>query len=210
MEINKYSNEVTSAPVDVGRGQAWATYPLIGSRVELEDGTLLPTEWRYWDGSAGPQEPWYVLEFTVGDDGVPRTTTVMICAQQDGRREVRASDLRRIRPLEHILEQSIDMIAMRSSVVVDKPVPIVPRDVIADAVARRRTVRSVRRADRRVFTEERAAEVAEVYVANMAGGSPTKAVREHFGIAESTASLYVKRARPLIDKKLKERHRGKR
>jgi hypothetical protein len=39
------------------------------------------------------------------------------------------------------------------------------------------------------------AEVARVYRENLPTGAPTKAVAEHFGLAPSTASLYVKRAR---------------
>ncbi len=38
-------------------------------------------------------------------------------------------------------------------------------------------------------------EVAEVYTSNLATGHPTKAVREAFDVAQSTAQLYVRKAR---------------
>ncbi len=202
-----YRNEMT-AERQVGDGYVVVRWPFLGAKMLEFDGEYLPMEWLYLDASGPPGSPIYLLEFRAGDDGVPRPGTVMICAQEGGR-EVRASDLRRLRPLEQILEESVDLIARGPRVSGDDDGLISPAELAARA-GLRRAVRGVRRADRRVFTDERAAEVADVYVANMAGGSPTKAVREHFGIAESTASLYVKRARPLIDKKLKERRRGKR
>jgi hypothetical protein len=48
---------------------------------------------------------------------------------------------------------------------------------------------------RRKVTPDLLAQVANVYRANRPSGKPTTAVREHFDLAESTASLYVKRAR---------------
>jgi len=51
------------------------------------------------------------------------------------------------------------------------------------------------RQDRRKLSEPVLGEVADVYEAGKATGAPTKAVREHFGIAPSTASLYVRKAR---------------
>jgi transposase len=38
-------------------------------------------------------------------------------------------------------------------------------------------------------------EVANVYREHAGGGAPTKAVAEHFAVADSTASLYLRRAR---------------
>ncbi len=45
------------------------------------------------------------------------------------------------------------------------------------------------------YSDETLRQVADVYAANVEGGHPTKAVREAFGMAPSTAQLYVKKAR---------------
>lgn len=47
---------------------------------------------------------------------------------------------------------------------------------------------------RRRYTDDMMREVAEVYTANVTSW-PTRAVRERFGVAQSTAQLYVKKAR---------------
>ena len=59
----------------------------------------------------------------------------------------------------------------------------------------RRTIRGLRQRARRKITPQVLAEVSQVYRENLSTGAPTKAVAEHFGLAPSTASLYVKRAR---------------
>ncbi len=59
------------------------------------------------------------------------------------------------------------------------------------------TLRSIRRARAKArggYTDEMLREVAAIYVEN-AAHHPTKAVREAFGVAQSTAQLYVKKAR---------------
>jgi hypothetical protein len=163
-----------------------------GETVELPDGSLVPREWRYIDNSGPSGAPFYVVECAVRDGVTPEIVTVMVCAT-DGGREVRASDLRRLGPLEEILEESVDLVATRVSTVIDEP------NAGAEQTARRLALRGVRKGTRGRFTDAMAREVAEVYVDNMASGAPTKAVRDHFGIKDSTASLYVKRARPIID-----------
>lgn len=205
MQIARYA-DAENVLRDVGDGFVAAEWPGERERVEMPDGTTLPPEWLYFDHSAGEEQPYYVVECAVGEDGVPRVITVAVCSRRNGR-EVRATDLRRIRPIESLLEDAIALAAFRRPADDPGALQYLSPDELAGL---RRTVRGVRRADRRVFTDETAREVATVYVDNIDGGSPTKAVRAHFGIAESTASLYVKRARPLIDRMLKERKRGKR
>ena len=59
------------------------------------------------------------------------------------------------------------------------------------------TLQAIRHARARArggYTDEMLQEVARIYVANL-DGHPTKAVREGFDVAQSTAQLYVKKAR---------------
>lgn len=56
------------------------------------------------------------------------------------------------------------------------------------------SIRKARARARGGYTDELMREVAQIYEAHV-GGHPTKAVREAFGIGQSTAQLYVKKAR---------------
>lgn len=187
---------------DIGAGFVAVEWSMMAEHTEMPDGTRAPREWMYFDFTGPADAPYYLIEFEIGEDRVPRVGTVMACSREGGR-EVRASDLRQLRPLEDLLEESFDMVTHH-------PATTPATDFVAMDVERRRTLRSVRKQARRRFTDDTAERVAGVYVANLATGAPTKAVRDTFGIADSTASLYVKRARPLIDRLLAERDDGDR
>jgi hypothetical protein len=182
-------------------------YSAVGEWVDFPDGSRAPREWMFIDATGPQGSPRVVVECGIGENLRPRVITVMVCSQEDGR-EVRASDFRQLRPLEDIVEDSFELVAYRLG---DQPVPD-NRDFDAEARERRRMLSSVRRRDRRVFTEKMAEDVAAIYAANYHTGAPTKAVKDHFRIGTSTASLYVKRARELglIDQLLKERGDGER
>ncbi len=60
-----------------------------------------------------------------------------------------------------------------------------------------RAVTQARARARAGYSSEMLQQVAQVYASNVEGGHPTKAVREAFGVAPSTAQLYVKKAREL-------------
>ena len=62
-----------------------------------------------------------------------------------------------------------------------------------DDATRRRTISGLRRQSRNKVTGEVLEQVADVYLKNP--HAPTKAVGREMGLAPSTASLYVKRAR---------------
>jgi hypothetical protein len=173
-----------------GIGYVEALWSLTGGRHRYDgehSRRHLPKEFIFIDRSAGEHEPYFVLEIMLDDAGVPKVRAVLAHAH-DGGREVRTADLRRLRSLEDILEEAAAMVGRPT---VDEP----SAEVEADWRQYRQMVRGVRRQSRRRVTPALLQEVADVYHRNLDSGAPTKAVRTHFGLAESTASLYVKRAR---------------
>ena len=96
--------------------------------------------------------------------------------------------------VERFLEVACQMIAFH--VVEQHPgggVNAVMSHRAPDLAAVAKSVGRARRNTRRQISDEKLAEVVEVYRANPA--LPTAAVAERFGLALRTASLYVKRAR---------------
>ena len=180
----------------VAGGQAHVVFPLFsGDRVEHDDGTWTPAEFTYVEMPTDAKLPYFVVECGYGEDQVPRIIAVQ-AIQRDPAREVRSSDLRRLR-LEDALEAAWLKVTRQPAVVADeagrKPMELLQTTIRQDQ--RRKTLRGLRTNDRRKITPDVHNEVARIYVENTASGAPTRAVAEHFGIASSTASLYVKRAR---------------
>ena len=179
----------------VRRGTAFVVFPLFtGDRVEHEDGSWTPREFTYVEMPTDEALPYFVMECTCAEDLVPRIQSVQAIGR-DPQREVRSTDLRRIR-LEDGLEQAWLRVTRRPSTVVADTAT--PAELLARTPAplnKRKTLRGLRAQNRRKITDSVHEEVARVYRANIETGAPTKAVADHFGIAASTAFLYVKRAR---------------
>jgi hypothetical protein len=177
-------------------GTARVAYSYTGAKVEREDGTSTPERFTYVETPADPSAPSYHIECAHDDGGRPRIIAVHIIGRG---RDVYSSDLRRMRSLEDVVEAAWVAISHRDAFVIGDSLEEVSESIERVAAeqmdANRRTVRGLRRQVRRKVTPELLEEVAEVYRANLATGKPTLAVREHFELAESTASLYVKRAR---------------
>ena len=167
---------------------------LSGEAVENGDGSRTPREFTYIEMPTKPELPYYVMECAYGDDLVPRVMALQ-AIQRAPEREVRSADLRRIR-VEDALEQAWLHVTFQPAIVA--PSGASPADLLPirhDPDDRRRTYRGLRSQNRRKITDTTHAEVARVYAEGLVTGAPTRAVRQHFDIAESTASLYVKRAR---------------
>ncbi len=176
-------------------GTAFVLYQLFGGeRVAHEDESWSPREFTYVEMPTDATLPYFVMECRYGGDLVPRIESVQ-AIQRDPRREVRSIDLRRIR-LEDALEQAWLRVTRRPSTVVDEgATAAVLLERRQEPLDKRRTLRGLRAQNRRRITDALHEEVARVYRANIETGAPTKAVADHFGIAASTAFLYVKRAR---------------
>jgi hypothetical protein len=184
-----------SWPVAGGTGHA-IYQAFRGDTVEHDDGSWTPREFTYVEIPTDPALPYFVVECEHSDiDVVPRVMAVHTI-QQDPRREVRASDFRRMR-LEDALEEAWLRVTRKPArVTADGAAPSELLKDDADApLDKRRTLRGLRSQNRRKITDELLDEVASVYRRNLDTGAPTKAVAERWGLAPSTASLYVKRAR---------------
>jgi hypothetical protein len=180
-------------------GQAHVVYQMFGgNRVRHDDGSWAPSEFTYVERPNDPSKPYFVVECEYSTkDLVPRIIAVQAIHREPGR-EVRSSDLRSI-SLESALEAAWLKIVQRGRVVQpDEPVdPASALEQIqaGEDRANRKTFRGLRAQSRRRVTDELLREVSGVYERALSSGQPTKAVKEHFGLATSTASLYVKRAR---------------
>ena len=186
-----------TAPV-VG-GEAYVVFPMSGARVEHDDGTISPVEFTYVETPDDPHSPMYVVECTHDEASLPRIDAVHVVRRPDGGREVRSVDLRRLRSLEEVIEDAWDMASFRPLVFIGDDEHEVDasmaRALATQPAEMKRTIRGLRQRARRRITPQVLTEVAQVYRDNLHTGAPTKAVAEHFGLASSTASLYVKRAR---------------
>jgi hypothetical protein len=182
--------------IPVAGGTAFVAYSYDGPRVAQPDGTEVPSAFTYVETPADPAEPMYFVECAHDGRGRPRIAAVHVVSRG---RDVYSSDLRRLRSLEDVVEQAWVAAAFRKGSVTGDSLEEVTRAIERIAseqvAANRKNVRGLRRQVRRKVTPELLAEVAEVYRENVDTGKPTLAVREHFELAESTASLYVKRAR---------------
>lgn len=196
--------QMWSDPMEISwatpNAQAHVVYQMFGGdRVLHDDGSWAPSEFTYVEMPHDSSTPYFVVECEyTAEDRVPRIIAFQVI-QRDPAREVRSSDLRSI-SLEAALEAAWLKIVQRGvTVQADGLVdPTTAVDQIRSADldrAHRKTYRGLRAANRRRMTDELLREVAKIYEGAESGGQPTKAVKEHFGLATSTASLYVKRAR---------------
>jgi len=165
-----------------------------GERVENDDGTWTPREFTYMEKPSDETTPYLAMECEyTAHDLVPRITSFQLI-QQDPSREVRSTDLRHVR-LEDALEEAWLKVTFRPVRVRDDGA--FPVETVSQATSEqdmRRTLRGLRSQNRRKITPNLHHEVAKIWLADTTG-APTKAVADHFGLADSTASLYVKRAR---------------
>ena len=177
-------------------GTAYVVYPFLGEDyIEHDDGTWSPKEFTYVERPEDASLPTIAVECVHTDsDLLPRVVAVQV-TQRDPARDVRTSDFRRLR-LENAIEEAWRLASRR-------PVPVKadassPESLLTAGATDeqlKRTARGLRHRARRKITPAIHDQVAAVYRAALDTGAPTKAVQAHFGIATSTASLYVKRAR---------------
>lgn len=165
-----------------------------GTWVKLDDSREMPSEFvAVFQPRKGVDEPFVEMHFAV-IDGVPQCRVISISAIK-GKRELRASDLRAL-PVEVILENVAAQIAEeitrdeRGNVVKAVKRPYVEEWMRGGISA----VRSARRQGKRKVTDDLLREVAQIYRENV-NDSPTLAIAAHFGVADRTARLYVRRAR---------------
>jgi hypothetical protein len=179
-------------------GEAYVVFALSGATIKREDGTLSPVEFTYVESPDDPLSPMYVVECGHDEGELPRIDAVHVVRRPDGR-EVRSADLRRLRSLEDVMEDAWSLASRNPLAFVgdtEQEVEVsMARALAAQPAEMKRTIRGLRQQGRRKITPKVLAEVAQVYRENLHTGAPTKAVAEHFGLAPSTASLYVKRAR---------------
>jgi hypothetical protein len=176
-------------------GTAHVVYRMFGGeRVENNDGTQTPREFTYVEMPSDPAAPYFVMECEYSPvDLVPRIMTFQLI-QRDPMREVRSTDLRHVH-----LEDALEQAWLKATI---QPVRVKgneasPADVASPAKTeqdKRKTLRGLRSQNRRKVTPNLNQKVAEIWLGD-ATGAPTKAVADHFDLAPSTASLYVKRAR---------------
>ena len=137
------------------------------------------------------------LVITVAD-GMPRCTEVRMFATRDDV-EVEARHLRD-RKWENLIERACAVAAL-SMTAEDEDTAVVvyePIDTESEARQALAEIRRARRVGRRSargqgYPDEMLRRVADAY--NHGGDRPTKAVRDAEGIPQSTAQLYVKKAR---------------
>jgi hypothetical protein len=175
-------------------GEAYVVYPDSPKfSIKNEDGTLSPTEFTYVEMPKDETAPYFRMECEYSPpDLVPRITAFHVI-QRERSREVRSTDLRHIR-LEEALQEAWLKVTVRTvyrNTRVSPPVLVFQQITDHDI---RKTLHGLRSKNRRKITPTVDREVAEIWQADTTG-APTKAVADHFGLAPSTASLYVKRAR---------------
>jgi hypothetical protein len=192
-EWRQWSSE-TRIPLRVTGGRAFAVYPLLGGDVvEHDDGTWSPIAFTYVEFPDDARLPYFIVECEYSrDDLVPRVMALHV-VQRDPAREVLASDLRSVN-LHQAIEDAWIAVSRRPGVVQSGEVDVA-ESFSDDGPETKRTLKGLRQRARRRITDHLLEEVAGVYRRHLDSGAPTKAVKEHFGIAESTASDYVRRAR---------------
>ena len=180
-------------------GEAYVVFPMSGETVKHDDGTLSPVEFTYVEAPDDPLSPMYVVECEYDETELPRINAVHVVRRPPNGREVRSVDLRRLRSLEEVIEDAWGQASFHPLTflgdTMDEVTVSMERALAAQPAEMKRAIRGLRQRSRRKITPQVLAEVAEVYREHLSTGAPTKAVGEHFGLAPSTASLYVKRAR---------------
>ena len=178
---------------DVPGGTATLMWSFLGGD-RVRDGQRVPRQFTYAERPDDKRLPMYLIECAHNEEGVPIVEAVHVVFRPPEGREVRSSDLRNLRPLEDVIEEAWVRIRRPWQEVGDLSTEDL-QSVMAARTEDRRALRGLRAQTRRKITPQLLAEVATIYRENLATGTPTKAVAEHFGVASATASLYVKRAR---------------
>lgn len=164
-----------------------------GFRIRNKDGSWSPKQFTYVEVPSDKSKPYFVMECEFsGPDSVPRITSFHVMTREPSR-EVRLADFRHVR-LEDALEEAwlkVTIPTVTRNKRVSPPVWVFQELTEQD---KRKTLRGLRSQNRRKITMSVHQKVAEIWLADTTG-APTKAVADHFGLAPSTASLYVKRAR---------------
>jgi hypothetical protein len=193
-EWRRWSSEIR-INWSVAGGNAYAVYPLLGGDVvENDDGTWSPVEFTYVELPSDTSRPYFVVECEYSPDDLAPRVMALHVIRRDPLREVRSSDLRSIN-LHDAIESAWTRVSRRPAIVQNGDVDVAQALEATHNQEMRSTLKGLRRQARRRITDSMLDEVADVYRRHLGSGAPTKAVKEHFGIAESTASLYVKRAR---------------
>ena len=177
---------------------AYVAFDFDAPRVRQQDGTLTPAEFTYVEVPRGGDSPSYEVDCSHDASGLPRIGAVHVLRSPEGR-EVRSSDLRRLRNLEDVIQSAWRTASYNPLVTIadsreEADAAFLAR-VVAQPAALKRQVKGLRQQARRRITPDLLEETARVYREGRETGAPTKAVADHFGLASSTASLYVKRAR---------------
>ena len=177
-----------------GGATAYVLSPMFGGEtVQNDDGSWTPREFTYVELPRDQNDPYFVMECEYSpEDLVPRVTAVH-AIQRNPEREVRSVDMRSI-SIEAALEEAWLHVTRHPRAILPDDTPPAER-LLVPVPPSRKTYRGLRAGNRRKMTAELLREVADVYTGAVGSGAPTKAVKEHFGLATSTASLYVKRAR---------------
>ncbi|HEY3546258.1 MAG TPA: hypothetical protein VGK17_09215 [Propionicimonas sp.] len=185
-------------PASVTGATAYVSCSANSPAVHYPDKSWGPREFSYVEIPDNPRSPMYVVEFRHNDRGLPKVEAVALVRGTAGD-EVRNVDLRRLRSLDDLAEDAWAAMASRPLFAVADTAEEAEAGLAAAIAAAepelRRVMRGVRRQGRRRVTADLLAETAQVYRDGRGSGAPTRAVAEHFGLAPSTASLYVKRAR---------------
>lgn len=171
----------------------WVRWDDAVSRTQVANG-YLPTEF-YLDMLGAGDEPALEALFGVGSDGAPMCLSLTIKSKRVGR-QVLPKDLDAARTRLNDWMEVAHRAALRD--INGNPVAPDPDDVSPEAIAARRaiarTYSEARRRTRLKVNDEHLAEVAELYRANIDDG-PWLAIRDRYGVAESTAARYVMLAR---------------
>lgn len=176
--------------------EGWVAYSRFGPVVELPSGRWAPVRATYARRDGAGDGPYTVVEIEfVGPGDVQPVVTAVHVMRRDGGREVLAVDLAGIR-LADIVEHTLRLVT-RDPVRVSAEADTDPgMDGPPDRPGLDQEIRSERKSVRRRRPyDSDLAEVARVYrEAHSDGRHPTKAVREHLGLPESTARRWVARA----------------
>lgn len=185
-------------PINVSGADAYVAFDFSAPRVSQPDGTLTPAQFTYVEVPRDGDSPSYVVDCFHDPTGLPRVSAVHVLRSATGR-EVRSSDLRRLRNLEDVIQSAWRAASYNPAVTIaetpeEADAAFLTR-LAAQPEALKRQVRGLRQQARRRVTPDLLEQTARVYRDARVTGAPTKAVADHFGLAASTASLYVKRAR---------------
>lgn len=171
----------------------WAVWDAMSDRIEVPGG-YLPAQF-YVDFPGTANEPSVKATFIVRGDGSVGCSSISIEAKREGP-EVKRKDLEAAQERLNDWMQFAAMSALQDAA--GQPVVPIESDRSPAAImARQAAVKAyndARSKSRRKVTPDLLAEVAQLYRANIDDG-PWLAIRDRYGVAESTAARYVMLAR---------------